>query len=143
MAVHLLDVNVLIALVWANHIHHDAVHRWFGRNTADGWATCPITQCGFIRVSCNARALAGAVSPSEATQLLTELTSHFRHVFWPDDISWTQGHVAGRTLTGHQQVTDAYLLALASRRGQRIATMDRAIVTLAPDSSERVELIPT
>jgi toxin-antitoxin system PIN domain toxin len=89
MAVHLLDVNVLIALVWANHAHHGVAHAWFAQHAVQGWATCPMTQCGFVRISSNPRAIAEAVSPGVAAELLRRLAAHPNHVFWPDDVAWT------------------------------------------------------
>jgi uncharacterized protein len=68
----LLDVNVLVALAWPNHIHHRAAHRWYAAHRAQGWATCPPTQAGFVRVSSNAKALPGAKSPRDAFELLRD-----------------------------------------------------------------------
>ncbi|HLL89632.1 MAG TPA: TA system VapC family ribonuclease toxin [Tepidisphaeraceae bacterium] len=67
MPVHLLDANVLIALGWPTHAHHAVAHRWFASAAAaDGWATCPLTQLGFVRVSTNPRAVGAALAPSQA-----------------------------------------------------------------------------
>ena len=46
----LLDVNLLVALAWPGHVSFATVHRWFARHGDAGWATCPITQAGFVRV---------------------------------------------------------------------------------------------
>jgi len=51
--VALLDVNALVALAWNSRIHHAAVRRWFVAHHAAGWATCPVTESGFVRVSSN------------------------------------------------------------------------------------------
>ena len=46
----LLDVNVLVALFDDGHIHHEAAHDWFTDNRALGWASCPITENGVMRI---------------------------------------------------------------------------------------------
>jgi hypothetical protein len=64
------------------------------------------------------------------------------HAFWADDISAaaeTSGPFA--RVVGYRQVTDAHLLALAVRRGGRLATFDRAVATLATGGEGTVELI--
>lgn len=123
--VALLDVNVLVALAWPNHVHHASAHAWFGRTHADGWATCAITETGFIRVSSNARAIADAVSPVEAAEGLRAMTSRAGHVFWADDVRLVdRPALTLARLTGHQQVTDAHLASLAARHGGVLATFD-------------------
>ena len=58
---HLLDINVLVALFDSAHVHHEAAHRWFANVGNASWATCPITENGFVRVvSIPVAALVGA-----------------------------------------------------------------------------------
>jgi toxin-antitoxin system PIN domain toxin len=130
----LLDVNVLIALAWPNHLHHATALEWFDENREFGWATCPLTQSGFVRVSSNQKVLPDARSPKEAFKLLSRLTALEHHVFWHDDTSLANSTlIAPHRLQGYRQVTDAHLLAIALRHGGRLVTMDRAIRGLAPD----------
>ena len=143
--VSLLDVNVVVALAWPNHIHHEAAHRWFRRHAASGWATSPLTQSGFVRASSNRRVLSTARTPQEAVALLRAMTSLPHHVFWTDEISIASSALVDASrLLGHHQVTDAHLLAVALSRQGRLATFDRGIVDLVPAgySPDRVELIP-
>jgi uncharacterized protein len=119
----LLDTNVLLALAWPNHQHHAAAHAWFRREARFGWATCAVTQLGFIRLSSNPAYSADAVQPRAAAALLHELVAHEHHSFW-------QSPAADRASTyeralGHQQVNDAYLAAVAKARGGRLVTFDR------------------
>lgn len=72
MNVYLPDVNVLIALTWPTHVHHATARQWFERKASSGWATCPITQLGFARVSSNPKIIRDAVTPREATAMLTD-----------------------------------------------------------------------
>jgi toxin-antitoxin system PIN domain toxin len=133
--ISLLDVNVLVALAWPNHVHHEVAHRWFRKARSEGWATCPLTQTGFVRVSSNDRVLPGARSPIEAITLLEKMTRVPGHVFWSDDTSICASRfVSRKRLVGYRQVADAHLLALALRRGGRLATFDRGVLEIVPDS---------
>ena len=134
--ISLLDVNVLVALAWPNHVHHEAAHRWFRQAGSDGWATCPLTQTGFVRVSSNDRILPDARTPAEAIALLEKMTLVPGHVFWSDDTSLCSSKFVFREhLTGYRQVVDAHLLALALTRGGRLATFDRGVREIMPDSA--------
>jgi uncharacterized protein len=106
--ISLLDVDVLVALAWPNHVHHEAAHRRFDRHQRQGWATCSITQTGFVRVSSNARVLPDARSPREAIGLLREMVALPHHELWSDDVSITDGRwIAVERLVAAAQVTDA------------------------------------
>lgn len=143
----LLDVNVLIALAWPSHVHHRAAQLWFGRNRRSGWATCPVTQIGFVRISSNPKFIDGAVTPGAARRLLRQATRAEDHQFWPDDLDFLGDDVLPAShLLGHRQVTDAYLLGLAINHGGKLATMDNGIAALLPDGKARsthLELIGT
>jgi toxin-antitoxin system PIN domain toxin len=133
MSVHLLDVNVLIALGWPNSEHHDPARRWFASIAANGWATCPLTQCAFVRISTNPKAVGVALTPAQAVAAIARMTAHPQHVFWADDLPVASTHFPAARLQGHQQITDAYLLALCASRGGRLATFDTAISTISFD----------
>lgn len=136
---YLLDTNVLIALLWPSHAHHALAVRWFTRHRSSGWATCPFTQAGFVRIVSNPAFSRDAVTPRDALGVLAANTASRDHVFWPDELPLAEAvAVAGSRLLGHQQVTDAYLLGLALRRGGMLATLDERITALAePDSVQR------
>ena len=132
----LLDVNALVALAWPNHIHHAAVMRWFAEQHPDGWATCPLTESGFVRVSSNPLATAEAKTPAEALSLLREMVALPGHHFWLDDVSLAHSDlIDAGMLHGYRQVTDAHLLALTLRRGGRLVTFDRGVRHLIPAAS--------
>ena len=133
MAVHLLDVNVLIALGWPNHKHHDSARRWFASIAATGWATCPLTQCAFVRISTNPKAVGSALTPAQAVAAIARMTTHEQHVFWADDLPVASAYFPAAALQGHQQITDAYLLALCASRGGHLATFDTAIAAITAD----------
>jgi toxin-antitoxin system PIN domain toxin len=142
---HLLDVNLLVALAWPNHIHHAAALDWFRRSQAAGWATCPLTESGFVRVSSNSSVVPEARSPREASHLLRRIVALPHHVFWHDDVSMASSDFLEEVpLVGYRQVTDAHLLALARQRGGRLATLDgkmRSLVPLGLDAAEILCLV--
>lgn len=137
---YLLDINVLLALAWPSHVHHTQAQRWFAQKGAAGFRTCPLTQIGFIRICINPRFTPGAVSPKEALLLLEHIIALPNHEFWPDDLPLSQA-VKDHPIVGHRQVTDAYLLALATARGGVLASFDRALLCLPGSLSGDVELV--
>ena len=123
----LLDVNVLIALLDAGHIHHRLATAWLQREIGAGWASCPITQNGCIRIL-SQPAYPGALPAAEVAQRLGEAAAGAEHQFWPDDVSLLEaGRFDWQRVLGPRQVTDVYLLALAVRHGGRLVTFDRRI----------------
>jgi uncharacterized protein len=128
---YLLDTNLLIALLWPSHAQHKPAVHWFRRHRTKGWATCPLTEAGFVRIVSNPAFSRDAVTPREAAGLLAANTAAGDHVFWSADVSFaTASECAGMRLVGHQQVTDAYLLGLAIHRGGVLATLDQRIAAL-------------
>jgi len=143
VTVTLLDVNALIGLLWEEHPFHDRCTEWFSRASADGWATCPITESGFVRLVSNPAFTANPPSVLSALRLLkTETEAGANHHFWKDDVPvsglgsrWSKG-------LGHKQITDAYLLALTLHNKGRLVTFDAKMVALARDGNmERDALI--
>ena len=126
---HLLDANALIALVIADHEHHRRVTAWLTRT--DRIALCPITEGAMVRYLIRV-----GETPATAAALLAALQSSSSVEFWPDSISYA--NAALEHVTGHRQVTDAYLASLAASHQARLATLDEA---LAAALRETVELI--
>jgi toxin-antitoxin system PIN domain toxin len=126
--VALLDVNALVALAWDSHVHHAAMRSWFAANAPAGWATCPVTESGFVRVSSNARALPSAIGVDAACGVLAALRAVEGHRFLVDDVSLVDADVP--RIAGHRRVTDAHLLALARRHGMRLVTFDAGAAAL-------------
>lgn len=132
----LLDINLLIALLWERHEHHRVAQRWFAG--VERFATCPLTQLGFVRISSNP-AIGYALDVTVAREVLRDLTKHPRHTFWADGISILDRAVPA--VAGASQLTDAYLLGLAVRRRGRLATLDRGITRWAGGAADRVETL--
>lgn len=127
----LLDVNVLVALIWDSHVHHVAARHWFAQEASRGWATSPVTEAGFVRVSANPKVLPSPVSVADAVGVLRQMRSLPGHRFLADDVSMADDDVP--RLSGYRQVTDAQLLTLARRQGLALVTFDAGIASLAGD----------
>lgn len=123
----LLDVNVLIALLDAQHVHHRLCQQWLHQHIADGWASCPITLNGCIRIM-SQPTYPNAVPLQQVAARLQQAMQTPQHQFWPDDVNPLQGDtMQWQQLLHSRQVTDAYLLALACRHEGRLVTLDRKI----------------
>jgi toxin-antitoxin system PIN domain toxin len=128
---YLLDTNVLIALAWPSHVHHLRSQQWFVRTRQVGFRTCPITEAGFVRI-CEP-AFSKDATPNEALALLLQITALPGHSFWKDDIAVTKALAGASNLTGHRQVTDAYLLPLARAHEGTLGTLNRGLLNLVTD----------
>ena len=127
----LLDVNVLIALLDQAHPHHDTAAAWLPANIKAGWASCPITQNGCVRIMSQA-AYPGARPAAQIIEKLRAATTHAAHEFWPDDVSLVDSEAVDATrVHGARQITDTYLLALAVKHGGRLVTFDSGIALSA------------
>jgi toxin-antitoxin system PIN domain toxin len=130
--IYLLDVNVVIALIDPAHAFADAAHHWFSETGRNGWASCPLTQNGAVRILGTPSYPGGAGTPAAAAELVGGLCARPEHVFWPDEISlFTAPHLRLSALTSVKQVTDTYLLALAVARGGKLLTFDRKLTPAA------------
>lgn len=137
----LLDVNVLIALLDSDHTSHRAAVAWFGEQGARGWASCPITQNGCVRVMSHP-GYPNAHSVVEVVERLRTATAHHAHEFWPDSESLLDQRLVDPTrVHGPRQLTDVYLLALAVRHGGRLVTFDATIATVAVKGAKPQHLV--
>ena len=135
---HLLDINVLIALVFEDHVHHIAVKGWF--NSDPVWTLCPFTEAGFLRFATDS--LRGGLGIREATGILDKLAAQpgYRYISASSDWSTLTRPFLNR-LHGHNQVTDAFLLGLAFQADLILTTFDRALLHLAGEHAAHVRLL--
>lgn len=125
----LLDVNVLIALIDPAHVRHDRAHQWFAEVGEQAWATCPLTENGVLRIVGHARYPNSPGTPAAVAELIMTLRALPGHEFWADDITLLDPQrIDASRLLDSGQVTDTYLLALASARGGQLATFDHQLV---------------
>src|SRR5882757_6185856 len=126
----LLDVNALIALVDFGHVGHKAMQKWFSKHHKSGWATCPLTENGMVRVLSQPAYPSGQRTPAEVIQVLNSLKAAFAtsHKFWPDDLSIADDSTfASALIGGSRQITDVYLLGLAAKRKGTMVSFDRSL----------------
>jgi toxin-antitoxin system PIN domain toxin len=139
--VALLDVNVLVALFHSGHVHHDIAHDWFADNGEHGWASCPITESGLLRIVGNPARVDEYVPLPQLIALLQRFCDQSDHHFWPDASSIRDRNMFDpASLRGHQQLTDVYLLGLAVKNGGRFVTLDRGIPLAAVKDATRASL---
>ena len=126
MTIYLLDINLLLALSDSMHVHHDAAHRWFAEIGKRAWATCPITENGYVRIVSHPNYPNRPGDVSTVLAILNLFCASKGHYFWAEDISLTTLLQPDVVVT-HNQVTDLYLLGLAVHNGGKLATLDRHI----------------
>jgi toxin-antitoxin system PIN domain toxin len=137
----LLDINMLVALFDAAHVHHKAAHAWMAQNQSLGWATCPITQNGCIRVISQLQ-YPGRLPVPEIMRRLGAAIAAKEHAFWPDSISLCDSDRfdPNRILTP-KILSDIYLLGLAEKNSGRLVTFDRAIPLAAASRAKGRHLL--
>ncbi len=141
--IYLLDVNVMIALANEEHEHHEKAENWFQSLGPSGWGPCPLTEAGFARFTMNP-----AMGPMFSTfpkviAFLKEFATRPGYRYWPLTESWALliAPFASR-ISGHQQVTDAYLLGLAIKENGVLVTFDKSMKYLAgPDFSRNLLIL--
>lgn len=131
VSVYLLDVNVLIALAWPQHVHHARSHAWFD-SLAGQWATTPVTEAGYLRLTMNPAVVGTTVRASEALASLSALRASAGHVFLVDNSSLADPRIDLSRVASYRQITDAHLVNLAAMSGAVLATLDRGIRELVP-----------
>jgi len=137
----LLDINVLIALADSGHPHHAPANRFFPQVQSTGWATCPITENGFLRIVGRLEGDLASNSPTVTRILLRGVLAKSGHQFWPDDVSLMDARLFP-SLPKSKALTELYLLGLAVKHGGRFATFDENIdASLVPGGSAAFHLI--
>ena len=137
----LLDVNVLIALLDAGHVHHGLAMSWLKSEIRHGWASCPLTQNGCIRIMSQPK-YPGSIAAAQVADRLAEAANSSDHEFWAADVNMlSEGVFDWTKVLGHRQVTDVYLLSLAARYGGRFVTFDRRIVLNAVKGARTKHLV--
>jgi uncharacterized protein len=123
----LLDVSFLIALLQDQHIYFGRAQDWWAANRGEGWASCPLTQNGFLRITPQLR-FPRPIVVMDALDVLSEMIAGTDHVFWPDDVSLLDKQLIDHSrILSPKQLTDIYLLALSVKHGGRLVTFDRSI----------------
>jgi len=139
--VALLDVNVLIALLDAGHVHHLVAHDWFKDNDDPPWASCALTENGAIRILATPSRVEDFLPIPTLVDVFKRFCAQTRHHFWPDDVSLADGdRFDVAAIHGHRQITDVYLLALAVKNDGRLVTFDQRVPLPAVKGARREHL---
>lgn len=127
----LLDINVLLALLDRDHVDHERARGWISQHIEQGWASCAITQNGFVRVISQPR-YPSPITVAHAIDRLARATRTPYHEFWTCTVSILDPKVIDCSrLHSPKQITDAYLLALAVAYESRFVTFDQSIALTA------------
>lgn len=141
MTPYLLDINLLLALTDPMHVHHDIAHQWFAQTGRYMWATCPLTENGFVRIASHPKYPNRPGDASVVLAMLRQFCDMEGHQFWAEDISLRDLLSADAVFT-HQQITDLYLLGLAVHRHGKLATLDHRIPASAiQDGVQALEML--
>ena len=141
MMVYLLDINVLLALSDPMHLHHEPSHQWFAEKGQQAWATCPLTENGFVRIASHPKYPNRPGDVPFVNSILSQICETAGHHFWADDLSILEILKPDAIIT-HNQITDLYLLGLALHHGGKLATLDKRIpVDAVLDGGHAMELL--
>jgi toxin-antitoxin system PIN domain toxin len=142
VTIALLDVNALIALLWEEHPFHKRCAQWFSGVATSGWATCPITQSGCVRLLSSPAFTANPPSVVSALRILQTATeSGGNHHFWSDDLPLSALRTRWSKGLGHKQITDSYLIALAIHHHGKLVTFDSRMLALAGQGNIRGDVL--
>jgi toxin-antitoxin system PIN domain toxin len=127
LTIYLLDINVLLALADPMHVHHEPSHQWFTERGQAAWATCPLTENGFVRIASHPKYPNRPGDVPAVLSILRQFCDSPGHCFWAEDLSILD-IVEPEAIITHSQITDIYLLGLAVRKNGKLATLDRRIL---------------
>lgn len=135
---NLLDVNVLLALLWSSHPDFEVADKWFHANAKTGWATCALTQAGFIRISAQKSFRHSDRPIADIADGLDKATAGSSHRFLKIDFPFkTVRETCTGGVVGHRQITDAYLLTLAIKNKAKFISLDAGVRQLLATELER------
>lgn len=142
MTAYLLDINVLLALCDPLHVHYEAAHQWFAREGRRSWATCPLTENGFVRIASHPQYPNRPGDVAAVLAILRRFCKAREHHFWSEDLS-LRDLLHTEVLLTSAHITDVYLLGLAFHKGGRLATLDKRLpVQAIRNGDQALELIP-
>ena len=137
----LLDTSILIALLDASHIHHRLTAQWLQTYGGAGWASCPITLNGCIRIL-SQPSYPNRLPIQQVVAGLRHAMQHPLHEFWADDVNTVTTNVIDWSYTVRPaQLTDVYLLALAVAHKACFVTLDQGIAPACVPTARADQLV--
>jgi toxin-antitoxin system PIN domain toxin len=141
LTTYLLDINLLLALTDPMHVHHELSHQWFAEKGQKAWATCPLTENGFVRIASHPNYPNRPGDVPAVFSILRQVCESPGHHFWTEDLSILKILQTDAIIT-HAQITDVYLLGLAVSKQGKLATLDRRVpVDAVSGGSRAIEII--
>jgi hypothetical protein len=137
----LLDVNVLVALLDGGHLHHRVAMDWLAAHARAGWASCPLTQNGCLRIL-SLPTYPNPQPPARVAERLAAATADRSHAFWPDSLSLLEPErLHWERVLSTRHITDVYLLALAVEHQGCMVTFDRSVAVAAVPGALKKHLV--
>ena len=137
----LLDVNVLVALLDGGHLHHRVAMDWLAAHARAGWASCPLTQNGCLRIL-SLPTYPNPQPPARVAERLAAATADRSHAFWPDSLSLLEpARLHWERVLSTRHITDVYLLALAVEHRGCLVTFDRSVAVAAVPGALKKHLV--
>ena len=137
----LLDTSILIALLDASHVHHRLTAQWLQTHGGAGWASCPITLNGCIRILSQPN-YPNRVPMQQVVAGLKQAMQNPLHEFWADDVNTVTTKAIDWSYTVRPaQLTDVYLLTLAVAREARFVTLDQGIALACVPQARADQLV--
>jgi toxin-antitoxin system PIN domain toxin len=137
----LLDVNVLVALLDGGHLHHRVAMDWLAAHARAGWASCPLTQNGCLRIL-SLPTYPNPQPPARVAERLAAATADRSHTFWPDSLSLLEPErLHWERVLSTRHITDVYLLALAVEHRGCLVTFDRSVAVAAVPGALKKHLV--
>ena len=137
----LLDVNVLVALLDGGHLHHRVAMDWLAAHARAGWASCPLTQNGCLRIL-SLPTYPNPQPPARVAERLAAAAADRSHAFWPDSLSLLEPErLHWERVLSTRHITDVYLLALAVEHRGCLVTFDRSLAVAAVPGALKKHLV--
>ena len=137
----LLDVSVLVALLDGGHLHHRVAMDWLAAHARAGWASCPLTQNGCLRIL-SLPTYPNPQPPARVAERLAAATADRSHAFWPDSLSLLEPErLHWERVLSTRHITDVYLLALAVEHRGCLVTFDRSVAVAAVPGALKKHLV--
>ncbi|HEY3762460.1 MAG TPA: TA system VapC family ribonuclease toxin [Verrucomicrobiae bacterium] len=138
----LFDVNVIIALLDPDHAFHERAHAWWEKNNKYGWASCPLTENGVVRIMSNPNySHKIQFHPADLINRFKVFVENSNHEFWPDNLTLRdEKKFVAERIHSSRQITDLYLLALAAQHHGRLVTFDHNIPTSSAQNAKDANL---
>jgi toxin-antitoxin system PIN domain toxin len=140
------DLNVWLALTWANHMHSDAAWTWFSRQEDDRFFFCRFTQLGLLRLLTTSAVMSRDVlTIGGAWKVYDRWLEDSRVAIRPGpfelDAAFRAATRSVSRLSSPKALGDCYLLAVSQVTDATLVTFDRGLASACQKARQRVTLL--